>query len=297
MIYYFKDDFIDSSEATVSVMSPSVQYGLNVFEGIRGYYDSSKSSLNVVELGSHLERLIESAKFLEIKHNYDISKLHEIVCDTLRINQIKEDIYLRIVLLYDLPGSWITNERALLLVAPLLSYPFDVMKPAISAKISSWERINGRSMPPRIKAGGNYLNSRLAQLEIKASGYEMAIFLNSHGFISEAPGSCVFLYRAGTFYTPALSSSILDSITRRIVIQIILIEFGKIVLECNLERIDFYQADEAFLCGTAIEITPLKSIDNIEFNNDGNVTRRIMQVYNKIILGELVLSGVKLEKI
>jgi branched-chain amino acid aminotransferase len=296
MIYFLDNSFIDSSRASLNIMSPSVQYGLNVFEGIRGYYNNETKSLNIVELDSHIFRLLESARFLALNHKYNFESIRQSILDTVIENKIDYDIYLRVVLLFTQPGSWITGDTATLLIAPMPSIKFDTNKLALSAKVSSWERISGRSMPPRIKAGANYLNSRLAQQEVKLSGYDMAIFLNSSGFISEAPGSCIFMIKDRVIYTPTLTSSILGSITRLIVIQIVTEILGVKVIESNLERVDLYQADEVFLCGTAIEITPLKSIDHIVYG-DNDLTRIIMEKYQKFIMGELELNSSKIFKI
>lgn len=294
MIFYCGNDFVDSSSATVNIMSPSVQYGLNVFEGIKGYFNASANTLNIIELKNHILRLLESAKFLDLRHSYNYDTISSIILETIQKNSIKSDIYIRVVLLYEQSGSWSTNESASLLVAPMISKSFDEFKPGLTTKISSWERINGRSLPPRIKAGANYLNSRLAQLEVSRSGFDMAIFLNSAGFVSEAPGSCIFLVRGGDFYTPTLSSSILGSITRNIVINIIRNELGKKCIECDLERVDFYQADEVFLCGTAMEITPVKLLDHISFESSFKSTREIMNFFKKIIMGEIKSSSINL---
>lgn len=290
MIYYFRNEFVEESSARISVLSPSVQYGLNVFEGIRAYYNLEENKINVVELNSHIYRLLESAKFLNIKHSYSFTFIRNAIWDTIKLNNLNTDIYLRVVLLFDNSGSWITQDEATLLIVPFNSSPFNILKSPLSAKISSWERINGRSLPPRIKAGANYLNSRLAQQEVKSSGFDMAIFLNSNGFVSEAPGSCIFLIKNGEFYTPSLNSSILGSITRSIVINIVDQILNKKVFELNLERIDFYQANEVFLCGTAIEITPIKSLDHIVYEED-TLTRKIMKVYHDFILGKIYLNN------
>jgi branched-chain amino acid aminotransferase len=295
MIYFFRDKYVEDSFATIDIMSPSVQYGLNVFEGIRGYYNNENETLNIVELNSHIYRLLDSARFLNIKHSYDFSTIHSSIIKTIKLNNLQCDIYIRVVLLFDKAGSWITQDDAVLLIVPLKSNQFDLNKPFLSAKISSWERINGRSLPPRIKAGANYLNSRLAQQEIKLSGFDMAIFLNSFGYVSEAPGSCIFMIKNENIFTPSLNSSILASITRSVIINIIEQKLNKKVIEDNLERIDFYQANEVFLCGTAIEITPIKSLDHIEYVQN-NITKRIMEIYKEFILGEIEISNSEIFK-
>jgi branched-chain amino acid aminotransferase len=227
---------------------------------------------------------------MQINHDYKADEIGEKIYATLRKNLGGCNIYTRVVLLFDKPGSWVTGEKAKLLIAPMPSSGFNEAKDGLTAKISSWERISGRSLPPRIKAGGNYLNSRLAQLEVRQAGFDMAILLNSEGFVSEAPGSCVFMVRDGVFLTPSVSSSILASITRRVVINIVTQVIGGRFVECDLERIDFYQADEVFLCGTAIEITPVKSIDHISYISN-NYTKKIMAAYQQFILGDLKISG------
>lgn len=296
MKYFFRHQIIDADDVRVDIMSPTVQYGLNVFEGIRGYYDPATQSLGLVALQLHIERLLESARCLNLQHHYTAQQIDDAIRQTIRANAIASDIYLRVVLLFDAPGSWQTDAPAVLLVVPVPSRPFDVQKPAVSTKISSWERINGRSLPPRIKAGANYLNSRLAQQEARQSGCDVALFLNTAGFVAEAPGSCIFTVCRRKFYTPSLTSSILGSITRLIVIDIIRHVLEANVDEVSLERVDLYQADEALLCGTAMEVTPVQSVDHIRYQTDA-MTRAVMQAYHRFIYGDLALTYATLTRL
>lgn len=289
MIYFFKNEFVQHEEVKIDILSPTVQYGLNVFEGIRGYYNKSSNTLNIVELHAHLLRLFDSAKFLNIQHDYKIEEIERYIIETISQNELWDDIYLRVVLLFDSSGSWRTDEKASLLIAPFRSEPYSLEKLALTGKISSWERISGKSMPPRIKAGANYLNSRLAQQEVQLAGYDTALLLNQFGFISEAPGSCLFFVKDGRFYTPSLSSDILGSITRLLIIDLIRDVIGRDLVEGTFERIDIYGADEAFLCGTAMEITALKSIDHIYFGPNP-LTKILMIEFQKFILGDLKLE-------
>jgi len=284
MKYFFKDKFLSKEDIKIDILSPSTQYGLNVFEGIRGYFNNDE--LLIIDLDGHIRRLMQSAKFLNIQHDYTFEKIYNHIINLLKINRVTNSVYIKIVLLFSDEGSWNTNQKASMLIAIFDNQDFNSKKNSLKAKITSWERINSRSLPPRIKSGANYINSRLAQLEVLRDGYDMAIFLDNQGFLSEAPGSCLFLVKDGSFYTPCLTSSVLESITRKIVIYIVENVLGKKCYVQRLDRIDFYQSDEAFLCGTAIELTAIKSIDHIQFTNNEFFSQLAEEFY-KFTKGDL----------
>jgi branched-chain amino acid aminotransferase len=155
--------------------------------------------------------------------------------------------------------------------------------------VSSWERISDRSVSPRIKAGANYINSRMAQLEALENGYDTALFLNREGKVSEAPGSCIFIVRDGALITPPITASILESITRDTVIDIAKNNLGLTVIERDIDRTELYICDEIFLCGTAAEITPIVSVDKIIVSNGkpAEITNSIKQGYFDIVRGKV----------
>lgn len=281
---FFYDDKIQSeSDCKINILSPTVQYGLNVFEGIRCYYDNKTQTLYALELDKHIKRLLESAQLLGISCKYSTSQIKNYFIETINKNHFKEDIAIRIVLYAPNNGSWAGNNEFKLLIAPRpYGRVFQEFDNGITTAFSSWKRLSLNAMPPSIKCGANYVNSRLAQIEATRNGYQMALFLDERGYVSEAPGSCLFIVKENILYTPGIDSAILDSITRKLIIRIA----GHLGINCKvntLTRIEVMNADSAFLCGTSIEMVKIKSIDGIELNDkDCKIYDEIIKCFFKI---------------
>jgi branched-chain amino acid aminotransferase len=160
----------------------------------------------------------------------------------------------------------------------------EALERGVRAKISSWQRIGPNVIPHVAKATGIYLNSMLAVMEAARSGYEEAILLTQDGYVADGSGENIFVVRDGRIATPDLSSSILPGITRDTVIQIAQ-DLGYSVEEDNLIRADLYLADEVFMCGTAAEVTPVRSVDDREIGDPGPVTRQIQEAYLETVRG------------
>ena len=150
-------------------------------------------------------------------------------------------------------------------------------KKGLSVCVTSWRRISENALSPRIKCGANYINSRYGQREALRNGYDTCLFLNEYGKISEGPGSCFFMVRNGKLITPAFTDAVLESITRDTVIQLAK-SLGYEVEERTIDRTELYTADEAFLCGSAMELTPVLSIDRYELGY-GEITKILHQSY------------------
>jgi branched-chain amino acid aminotransferase len=151
------------------------------------------------------------------------------------------------------------------------------MKGGIRAKISSWQRIGPNVIPHTAKATGVYLNSMLAVTEAIRCGYEEAILLTGDGYVADGSGENIFIVKDGEIFTPDLSASILPGITRNTIIQVAQ-DLGYRVTEKNLIRADLYVADEVFMCGTAAEVTPIRSVDDVEIGV-GPITLEIQEAY------------------
>ena len=230
-----------------------------------------------LELEKHLNRLKESARLLSINCNYTVNDIRDDFIKTIKKNNFKEDITVRVVLYVPNQGSWAGNNEFKLLIAPRpYGRVFQEFDNGISTAFSSWKRLSLNAMPPSIKCGANYVNSRLAQIEATRNGYQMALFLDERGYVSEAPGSCLFIVKDNVLYTPDVDSAILDSITRKLIIRIA-DHLGINYKVKTLTRVEAMKADSAFLCGTSIEIVKIMSIDGIELNDKN------CKIYNEII--------------
>ena len=158
-----------------------------------------------------------------------------------------------------------------------------------TACVASWRRISDDTVPPRLKAGANYQNSRLAQTEAKVDGYDTAIILNQRGTVAEGPGACLMMMRDGKLVTPPVTAGILESITRTTLMDLAARELGAEVVEREVDRTELYVADEVFMCGSGLEVLPITSVDRIAIGDGtrGSMTKRIQDVYFSAARGEL----------
>lgn len=287
-LIWLNNKIVPVNEAMINVLAPTSQFGANVFEGIRCYYNEDKCQLYGFRLQDHYERLIESAKLFRIKHEYSLEELKTYMKDVVKANGYKTDIAVRQTIFVDGFGSWFNEEPVGMFIAPIaksrVAHP---LSKGERTCISSWERISDRVLSPRAKVGANYLNSRLAKLEAKDSGYDSALFLNNQGYVAEGTGSCFFMVKNGKLITPALTESILNSITRDTIIKIARNELNMEVEERQVNRTEVYLADEAFFCGSAVEITPITQIDSYVLGDGrpGAITQRLHKEYLDIVTG------------
>lgn len=288
---WFDGKIVRLSDAKINVLSPTSQYGLNVFEGIRCYWNDEKKQLYAFRLEDHLKRLKRSQKLLQIEDKYTIDELRQAFIDTIIANDYKEDIAVRQTIFVDGSGSWSSHGPVNMFISPIPKAKTnpEYNKKGLNCCISSWQRINDNSISPRIKCGANYTNSRMAQLEALNNGYDTVIFLNQHGTVSEGPGSCLFIIREGVLITPQITDSILESITRDTIIKLARDYINLPVVERTVNRTELYTCDEAFLCGSAMEITPIFSVDSYVINNGeaGTITTHIHKVYLEAVIGNL----------
>lgn len=278
---------IPFDEGKIHVLSPAARYGCNVFEGLRSYWNEEKKELYSLHLKSHYHRLFESAKIMRFKVDYTIDDCQKYLLELLRTNEFREDLRIRHCLYLGGAGKITAVEPVgMHIVATPQGRSYD-QKKGIHCSISSWKRINDNCMPPRVKAGANYHNGRFALLQAKADGYDSTILLDENGKVSEGPQSCFFMIRKGVIITPPITADILESITRGTLIKLFKEELNIPVQERETDRTELYIADEAFLCGTASEITPIVSIDRLSVGNGeiGPITKEIMTLYFNIVRG------------
>lgn len=160
-------------------------------------------------------------------------------------------------------------------------------KKGLNCCVTSWRRISDDNLSPRVKCGANYINSRVGQREALRNGYDTCIFLNRDGKVAEGPGSCFFMVKDNTLVTPQLTDSVLESITRDTIIRLAKEELGLEVKERTIDRTELYLADEAFLCGSAMEITPIYTIDRYKVGTgeQGKVTKELHLTYLDCVRG------------
>ena len=271
---YYNNNFVRQRNATLSVLSASTQFGLNVFEGIRIY---KEDSFYVFRLEDHLKRLNNSLH--QIGFNTEIISKNEflnILRELIILNNIKTDFSIRFTYLINEIDSWSSNKQPVFFIAPLIKErnSSDTYK---TMALTKTKRISSSAMDPKVKCGANYINGRYALLEARSKGAELPLLKNKDGFISESSGACVFLVKKGEFLTPSLDCDILESITRDTVIKILLENKFK-TKEKLISEEELNESDEIFLCGSAAEITPIKLMNETDFKI-GNLTKFIFKEY------------------
>ena len=284
-------EIVNVNDAKINVLSPTSQFGLNVFEGIRCYWNEEKQQLYVFRLEDHLKRLKRSQKLIQMEDKYTMEELENALLDVVKANDYREDIAVRQTLFVDGFGSWSSMGPVNMFISPIPKAKTnpEYNKEGLNCCISSWQRIHDNSLSPRIKCGANYINSRMAQLEALRNGYDTTIFLNKDGKVAEGPGSCLFMVKDGQLITPMLTDSVLESITRDTIIRLAKDVMNIPVVERSVDRTELYTCDEAFLCGSAMEITPIFSVDRYPLGNGqaGELTNRIHSVYLKLVTGQM----------
>lgn len=277
-------------DATINVLSPTSQFGANVFEGIRCYWNEQNQQLYAFRLSEHYKRLKNSMKMFRIDDKYSVDDLKQGLIDVIKANEYKEDIAVRQTVFIDGFGSWSSKGPTNMFIAPIpKGRQLNPSKLGIKCCISSWERISDKNISPKIKVGANYINSRMAQLEALENGYDSAIFMNNQGKIAEGPGSCFFIVRDGVLITPPLNASVLESITRDTIIKLARAVLNVEVVERDIDRTELYMCDEAFLCGSAVEVLPVLNIDGISVGEGtlGRLTKSIKSMYLNVVSGEI----------
>jgi branched-chain amino acid aminotransferase len=281
---------VEWKDATIHVATHVVHYGSGVFEGIRAY--DSKRGTNVFRLPEHMRRLWDSCRVYRMEPTYSLEQFTDAVLETIRANGFKS-CYIR-PLIYRGYSQLGVNPMPCPVDASVIVWEWDAylgddaLQKGVDVGVSSWTRIAPNTLPAMAKATANYANSGLIKMQATVDGYAEGIALDESGMVSEGSGQNLFLVRDNTVYTPSLTSSILQGITRDTVLTLTR-DLGFDIREQPLPREFLYLADEAFFCGTAVEITPIRSIDKIQVGNGrrGPVTAALQERFFGIIKGEL----------
>ncbi|MBW8713445.1 MAG: branched-chain amino acid transaminase [Acidobacteria bacterium] len=281
---------VEWKDATIHIASHVVHYGSGVFEGARCY--STPRGTACFRLDAHLRRLFDSAKIYRMAPAITYSALHDATLETIRVNDFKA-CYLRPIVYrgYDTLG---VNPLPCPVDIAILAWDWgaylgqDALSNGVDVCVSSWARPAPNTFPTLAKSSANYANSQLIKMEALAEGFSEGIALDSFGHLSEGSGQNLFIVRDNTLYTPPLSASILPGITRSSVITLAK-DLGFQVREEMLPRELLYIADEAFFAGTAVEITPIRSVDKVTIGSGrrGPMTEAIQQAFFDVINGEV----------
>jgi len=287
---WFNGKFVDWKEANIHVLSHVVHYGSSVFEGIRCY--NTKQGPAIFRLKEHVDRLYNSARIYRMDIPYSQEEFLKAIVDTVQINRLKA-CYIRPVVFrgYGELGVYPLNCPVISVIAAWAWGKYlgeEALELGVDVGVSSWRRMAPDTMPNLAKAGSNYMNSQLAKMESLFNGYHEAIMLDYSGMVSEGSGENIFLVKEGILYTPPMSSSLLNGITRDSIITLAQ-DMDLDVVEQQIPREMLYLADELFLTGTAAEVTPIRSVDQIIIGEGlrGEVTQKLQDSFFKILEGKV----------
>ena len=280
---------INWDEAKIHVLSHVVSYGSSVFEGLRCYETANGPA--IFRAPEHARRLLDSGRIYRMDIPYSIQQLTQAMVETIRANQLRS-CYVRPIAI-----RGYGDVGVLPFSNPIETYIAvwewgkylgeEAVAQGVDVCISSWTRIAPNTLPALAKAGANYMNSQLIRMEAAKNGYAEGIALDNNGFVSEGSGENIFVIRDGKVHTPPVGASVLPGITRDSIITLVR-QLGIPLVETIIPREMLYIADEVFFCGTAAEVTPIRSVDRIQIGEGrrGPITERIQQRFFEIVQGK-----------
>ena len=281
--------FVPFDDCKLHVRTQAVMVAGSVFEGIRAYWNAEDRTLHLFRLEDHIDRLRDSMRIMRMKTPLP-SDMAQVCVELLVRDACSHDVHLMLTAYSGLGQNHIVlgkvaSEGFFVTAAPRPRSP--ALDNGLKVRVSSWRRISDETCPPRVKAAGNYQNSRLALNEAMEDGYDNAIILNANGTVAEGPGACVMMVRDGVVSTPAATDGILESITRDTLIRLFREKLGLAVRERPIDRTELYVADEIFLCGSGMEVAPVIEIDRLRVGDGtrGPLTKAIQDAYFDVALG------------
>jgi branched-chain amino acid aminotransferase len=286
---WMNGSLVDWADAKIHIASHIIHYGSGVFEGAR-CYDTAKGPA-CFRLDAHMRRLLDSARIYRMDVPYDQQTLTAAVVELIQVNALRA-CYIRPLVYrgYDSLGVHPSNcpvDVAILLWKWPSYFTKEAIEEGIDVKISTWARNAPNTTPAMAKSVANYANAQLIKMEATADGYTEAIALDTYGNLSEGSGQNVFVVRDGIIATPPFGNSVLAGITRDCVITLAR-DLGFEVREQTLPRETLYLADEVFFVGTAVEVTPIRSVDRIAVGRGrrGPITEALQQRFFQIVRGD-----------
>ncbi|MBP7980696.1 MAG: branched-chain amino acid transaminase [Tolumonas sp.] len=286
---WFNGEMVEWDRAQVHVMTHALHYGSSVFEGIRAY--DTPNGTAIFRLKEHIQRLFDSAKIYWMQMPFDKAAIEQACCDIVTKNDMKS-AYLRPLAFIGNVGLGVLPKsdavEVMIGALPWGAYlGEEALSQGVDVMVSSWSRLAPNTIPTGAKAGGNYLSSQLIAREARRNGYVEGIALDTNGYISEGSGENLFIVKNGVLYTSPATSGILPGITRDTIMTLAR-ELGYTVREESLQREALYLADEIFMCGTAAEITPVRSVDRMQIGEGrrGPITESIQKSFFGLFNGE-----------
>ncbi len=288
---FFRGHIVPYAEARVGVLTHALNYGTGCFAGIRGYWNAEEQELFVFRPHDHFRRFLESARLLDMTLPYTATELTDALIGLLRTELLREDCYIRPLAFY---GDESIGVRLHNLSSPevsIVAMPYGRYvdnEEGVHATISSWRRVDDNMIPARGKITGSYVNSAFAKTDAQRAGFDEAIVLNQDGHVSEGSAANFFLVRNGTLVTPPITDNVLEGITRRTILELVKDVLGVPVAERTIDRTEITLADEAFFCGTGIQIAAVTRVDHrpIGSGRMGPIVAALREVFFDVVRGK-----------
>lgn len=285
---FFSGQIVPYSDAKIGLLTHTLNYGTGVFGGMRGYWNEEEQQMFVFRASDHFRRFRQSASLLRMTLPLSDDALTHALIDLLRAENYKRDCYIR-------PFAYFTDEVITSHLAALnpdismvaVAFPGLPQGEGLHLAVSGWRRVDDNMLPARGKIAGAYVNSFLAKTDSIQAGFDDALLLNTDGHVAEASVANFFLVQNGIARTPPVSDNILEGITRRTVAMLLKAELGIEVEERAIDRSEVYLADEAFVCGTAVEVAAVTRIDHrtVGGGGVGPITASLADLYQRIVRG------------
>jgi branched-chain amino acid aminotransferase len=280
-------EFVDWDDATTHVLTHGLHYGTGIFEGVRAY--DTEQGTAIFRWDEHLDRFYQSGQPYDMELDYSREELTEATLETIRRNGL-ESAYIRPIAYYGYNSLGVSPGDCPVDVV-VAAWPWgaylgeEALENGIDVMISSWRKHASSQIPTNAKTTGLYVNSLLAGEEARRNGYAEAIVLNKEGNVAEGPGENLFLVRDGEIYTPGLSESILDGITRNTLITLAEERGYEVHDNVSISRGELNTADELFFTGSAAEVTPIRKVDNVTIGDGsrGPVTEELQSAFFDLV--------------
>ncbi len=289
--YVFMDGkFVPEQEAKISVKTHAFLYGTSIFEGIRGYWNPQEKQIYIFRMKEHYERMHKNAKIMHMVPEYSIDEMCGLTVELMKKNAPEGDIYIRPTLYKSECeiGPKLTGKDSFLIFTCIIGDYIDISK-GLSVCVSSWNRLDDNTIPPRGKISGAYVNTGLVKTDAMNAGFDEAIVLSKDGLVTEGSAMNVYLVENGRLITSRAVDNILVGITRNTIKEMAQEELGLEAVEKAINRTELYMADEAFFCGTGAQVSPITSIDHRTIGDGkvGPITKKLQDLYFDIVKGKV----------
>jgi branched-chain amino acid aminotransferase len=287
---FFRGRVVPYAEARVGVLTHGLNYGTGVFAGLRAYWSTEEEELFVFRPEDHFRRFLESAKLLDMTLPYGPGELVDALVGLLRAELYREDCYVRPLAFYSDEAIGV-RLHDLTPEVSIVALPFGRYvenEEGVHATISSWRRVDDNMIPARGKITGSYVNSAFAKTDAQRAGFDEAIVLNPDGHVAEGSAENFFLIKNGTAVTPPVTDNILEGVTRRSIAELFRDRLGVPVVERTIDRTEITLADEAFFCGTGVQIAAITRVDHrpIGTGRMGPIVTALRALYFDVVRGK-----------